>query len=315
MSLPDITPETLADFSVTEDGRDLFHIGLVVTLYVEEAHRPDGKEGLIRCFDDYWARCGDQLHWASVPTLSKKWIDLDSQELPPLGLCVTALHENMPWSVSCLGAQRRVDAAPLNIEIMCRGAWEKKLSYITASLPFVWFSDHQGSLPELVQQWSKWISPYHGYAGLGIIPSLDGAAAKKAEPAIYTVARRFPGLEVDYPVSQAKHLGEGIKGVNWLTLLGDEWLERVGGRDRLREQLDASFIFHDYRGGLLIQAGPHPQLGDLKINNVPEHYRTLSRVLKPIRVDYPVALQHTHPKQATLDRERTAQWFARFDDL
>jgi len=308
-----ITPEMLKNFSVIKDGRVLLHIGLQITLYIEDAHLPGKREGLIQCFDDYWALCGDRLLWASEPLHYKRWLDLRKEKLAPLREWVPKLDHDKPWSVTCIGEKKMTDASIFNIEIACAGAWQNRLSYITATLPFVWFSDHEGSLPQLVQRWCEWTSPYHGYAGLGIISPLDGAASAKAEPKVYALAQRFPGLEVDYPISQRRYLKEGIKGVNWLTVLGDKWVEGLGGRDRLREQLESDFVFYDYMGGLIIQAGPHPQFGDANRKNIPKQYRTLSRLLKPIRVDYPVALQHTHPNQDSMDRERTSEWFARFD--
>ena len=308
-----ITPEMLKNFSVIKDGRVLLCIGLQITLYIEDAHLPGKRDGLIQCFDDYWDLCGDQLFWASEPLHHRHWLDLRKEKLVPLREWLPGLDHNKPWSITCTGGKTTVDASEFNIEIGCAGAWENDLSSITATLPFAWFSGHEGSLPELVQRWCNWISPYHGYAGIGIISPLDENASKKAEPLVYALAQRFPGLEVDYPVHQVIHLKEGIKGVNWLTVLGNKWVEEVGGRGHLREQLSGDFVFYDYVEGLIIQAGPHPQFGDVSRKNVPKQYRILSRLLKPIRVDYPVALQHTHSNQDSMDKERTSEWFARFD--
>ncbi len=308
-----ITPETLKNFLVVENGHVLLHIGLMITLYIDEAHTPEKREGLIRCFDDYWSLCGKNLHQASLPQVSNRWIDLTKEKLPPVHKWVDKLSENHPWSISCTGSKITADASAFNIEILCRGAWQKKLSYVTATLPFVWFSNNEGSLPELLLKWCEWTLPYHGYAGIGIITSLESNYSKKAEPMVYSLAKRFPGLEVDNPVSHARYLKDGIKGVNWLTVLGDEWLKNIGGQDYLKRQLTNEFEFLGYKGGVVIKAGTHPQFGDIERNNIPNQYRMISRLLKPIRAEYPVALQHTHPKRPTLDKDRTKEWFSRFD--
>jgi len=308
-----ITPETLKNFSVIENERILLQIGLVITLYIEEAHTPEKREGLIQCFDDYWSLCGLELHQASVPHVSNRWINLDKKKLPPVRNWVNELSENHPWSITCTGSENTADASAFNMEILCSAAWEKDLSYVTATLPFVWFSNNEGSLPELLLKWCEWTSAYHGYAGIGIIPSLESNYAKKAEPMIYELAKRFPGLEVDNPVSHLLYLKDGIKGVNWLTVLGTKFLEKIGGRGYLKNQLTTEFELLDYKDGLVIKAGLQPQFGDIENNNIPEHYRTISRLLKPIRVEYPVAIQHGHQNQPTLDKEGTKEWFARFD--
>ena len=41
--------------------------GLMVTLYVEEAHRPERRAALAACFDDYWNAAGSELRWISQP--------------------------------------------------------------------------------------------------------------------------------------------------------------------------------------------------------------------------------------------------------
>ena len=42
-----------------------------------------------------------------------------------------------------------------------------------------------------------------------------------ASPAVGALASRFPGLEIDNPLSHALYLQKGIKSVNWLNCLED----------------------------------------------------------------------------------------------
>jgi hypothetical protein len=98
---------------------------------------------------------------------------------------------------------------------------------------------------------------------------------------------RFPGFNVENPVLLSRHLTNAIKGVNWLTILSDEFLNKLGGLEKIQGQLDDNFPFYYYHGGGLIQSGTSPQIGDRNRKNIPKYYQQLGLVLKPVRVDYP----------------------------
>src|SRR5262249_4419886 len=120
--------------------------------------------------------------------------------------------------------------------------------------------------------------------GVGVLQPLDVRARHRVEPMVTPLAERFPGLEIEGGTTHTMWLKDGIKGVTWLTILNDRWVEAAGGLDYLRTRLDDNFIFHRYDGGLMIQAGAKPQIGDAEANRWPKHYVTLAKVLKPIQI-------------------------------
>ena len=128
---------------------------------------------------------------------------------------------------------------------------------------------------------------------------------------MYPFAARFPGLEIDDPVALLFYLENGIKGVNWLTIVDDSLLERIGGRDEVRGSFNDSITVHEYGGGLIVQAGPVPQLGDLEKGFVPQRYREAYRVLKPLQAEHPDELIET-PKGVD-PLEFKDRWMKRFD--
>lgn len=132
------------------------------------------------------------------------------------------------------------------------------------------------------------------------------SVSQKHGPAAYGLARRFPGLELDDPLVHVLYLREGIKGNNWLTVLADSWVKSLGGLELLTKKLGEGFTLHPYPGGVMIQTGPHPQLGDVNRQLEPVGYRQLAQVLRPIRV-------RSHGGFLGLDQERSLAWLARFD--
>jgi hypothetical protein len=182
-----------------------------------------------------------------------------------------------------------------------------------------WFSEHPGTLAEVLLALCRKLKPVSGYGGIGIAESPDNLISSRYEPIVYQMAQRFPGLEADYPIShgiwQRKGSG-GIKGVNWLTVVGDRWLPQLGGADALQTALaalDSRFLVHRFDGGVMIQAGPRPQLGDAARDVWPELYVKLAKLLRPIRIT-----EHRPFHQAgagpRFDLERSEAWLRRFDD-
>ncbi|WP_128293465.1 type VI immunity family protein [Afifella aestuarii] len=86
----------------------------------------------------------------------------------------------------------------------------------------------------------------------------------------------------------------------------------LGGEERLAEVLGPSCPIHDYDGGIVVQAGPEPQLGDINRGLVLDDYRRVSQALAPIRFeDYPRGLFVLGEPFDSL--EETRKWIRRFD--
>jgi len=166
------------------------------------------------------------------------------------------------------------------------------------------------------------LKPVSGYGGIGVMESPDTAISADYEPIVYHWAQRLPGLEADYPIDHSLWLvkgregdRDGIKGGNWLTVLSDRYVTELGGADKVEadlKALDSRFLVHRYDGGILIQAGPRPQLGDVERDLWPALYVKLNKYLKPIRITRHRPFQHAGPDR--FDMERSEAWLRRFDD-
>jgi hypothetical protein len=102
----------------------------------------------------------------------------------------------------------------------------------------------------------------------------------------------------------------GIKGGNWLTILSDPFVERLGGRDAIREALGEPFAVESFTGGVMIVAGNAPEVGDRNRNIDAPLYRKLARILRPIRIDQHPPVYAMGP--LSVEGEFDA-WLARFD--
>lgn len=126
----------------------------------------------------------------------------------------------------------------------------------------------QAARPSLYNPAKRWLSSLVlRYPGLGWY----GAAVQSR------ILRYEPGLSHFIPL---------IKRANWITLVGDRTLDCIGGRSAVRTRLgdDLPVKVHEVEGGLVIQAGLVPQIGDIGHRDFLPLYRRVAKVLRPIRI-------------------------------
>jgi hypothetical protein len=234
--------------------------------------------------------------------------------IQPLAEMIEPLNERQFFEIIMTGSEKDAEVSSYNLITLLNGKRSyKKIGYISATFPLEFLEQQpSGFFQHFVHDWCKRLSPYHGYAGLGLIRSVGSYQARRAEPLIYPLLRRFPGLEIDEPTSHKIYCTDGIKGVNWLTILSDTFLQKLGGKAALRAQLDDDFIFYDYQGGVMIQAGPFPQIGDMEQGNIPKQYQTLYRLVKSVLTDKLKNIVVEVPEGVNA-KEFTQQWLHRFE--
>nr|WP_220094866.1 type VI immunity family protein [Paraburkholderia hayleyella] len=114
------------------------------------------------------------------------------------------------------------------------------------------------------------------------------------------------------PGAKVKRYGF-IKGVNWYTLIGDLFVERLGGEAKVRAELARPDINIERIGQcLLIRAGDFPWLG------TPEEgwsapYLVVNSMLRVLRNPDPQGLQTHVPGAPHADSDGARRWEGRFD--
>jgi len=100
------------------------------------------------------------------------------------------------------------------------------------------------------------------------------------------VANRFIGIDVEPFGALASSADKGIKNIDWLTLVGDVFLQKAGGPDAVQKQLNTleGVTVHDLQHGIMIQAGSQPEFGDVNRNERLELYHQIGKVLRPLMI-------------------------------
>ncbi|KQO56601.1 hypothetical protein ASF22_08570 [Methylobacterium sp. Leaf87] len=92
--------------------------------------------------------------------------------------------------------------------------------------------------------------------------------------------QRYPALEYDAMGdywSETRFGGYEVpRASNWLTLLGDANIARLGGEDAIRSQLTPELSLAPYAGGVLIRAGQAPVVDSNGIRSALKDTSTVS---------------------------------------
>ncbi len=198
--------------------------------------------------------------------------------------------------------------------VLVNRAGDSDLSFFDLSMPLASASGSLHTVPLLERflGWCRRFKPRHGSAGFSFI-----VCPGMSQNSVYALQlmNRFPGFDFPSAVDFTMEVGgvhDRIKSVNWLTALGDELVAQLGGLEMMRQALEPACTVHAYDGGVVIQAGPTPRLGDTHANDVPAEYRLAARFTRPVRFeDYDEGLFRV-PKELN-KRDETLKWIRRFD--
>ncbi len=190
------------------------------------------------------------------------------------------------------------------------------LNHLETSTTLMWDADHAfGRQIERMIAACALLKPVHGLAGFGLLFDRSGASTS-SEARMVPVIKRFPGLHCGmdgtFKVEAAMNrpTPDRYFTINWLTAIGDAMMAQLP--DGALDALPNSCPVHRYDGGVILQAGPHPQMGDANRGFVLEDYRAVQAVLAPLRFEaYRVGIL---PVPAPMDsRDETLDWITRFD--
>ncbi|WP_395855941.1 type VI immunity family protein [Cystobacter fuscus] len=297
-----------------ETGRVILQVCLRGTLYFNSAHTRRRREAVARCFQKYRQQVGERLCWAHPGRRGFERVR-DSTRTPEQWLIEPAFNEAPGWEFTWHGGEQADSASHFSITALGPPSREGEslgaLGYLSFCFPLTWFTDRSPGFPGVLFDFCRELEPTHGYGGIGFERSPNRFLAEGHETKEYELAMRFPGLEVDYPLAHSLWLKDAIKGGNWLTVLESRWVSELGGLETLRAALPAPFDFHEYKGGVMIQAGSRPQMGDRLKGFEPLHYHLLAKVLRPLRTKVHPSIHS--PGAGRFDRKAFEAWLARFD--
>ncbi len=146
-----------------------------------------------------------------------------------------------------------------------------------------------------------------GYAGYMFQGQPLGPFRKSSFDQFYAWARRYWGVDVEDLDVSVNHMLDGYRCPSWLTVMG----ERLERREPNAVSEAARAALRSVRtpGGMLLQAGPKPVLGDQNRRESLDGYAAIARALEPLQVR-----QHGTFGGSRWDESRTMAWLRRFTE-
>jgi|GEM_PF-460405 len=201
-----------------------------------------------------------------------------------------------------------------------------RMSFIRMALPVSWMLEQpsERNIGWLTTRMVELMQPFWCIAGWGIMPAVEErniGPDGKGQQYLYPYVQRFPGLNA---LGSLALLGQtfnnAMPSVNWINYVSDPLLERLGGRDKVKEQIKASkyLAAGDVGNCLGIRAGDFPELGDTERGITLPAFGEVARLLKPIRVQPYYNNFVAPPPWGSSDRQAQLlacdAYLSRFDD-
>ena len=294
------------------DGKPVVKLGLILTLYFKHGYTSDTKEKILECFRRFYKEYQPQLKCLVYGRHQK----LTTANFEKAQLSISKSSGNEEFSLFLGSAPDETEADDYSLSAM--NSFEihgdKLRSYIKLVMPWSILKETYGL--SRFQDWAVYlcdqVKAEHGYGGLSSILPYDYHGYIPTE---YQLAQQYSGLEVDsMPHASSIELLDSIKGVNWLTVLGKNFVDVLGGELALRHAFSGrgDIDILPYSTGLIIRAGDFPELGKIE-DGFPPPYVAVNNIVKRIRIPNPDQLHTYSPYGDCFEEDSTARWYARFD--
>ncbi|BDT67990.1 hypothetical protein os1_21710 [Comamonadaceae bacterium OS-1] len=326
---------------------------LFATVYFENGDQPQVRQQLLDCFNKFDEMFGAYLKGgrvaggkyskktvAGIEAMRNRILMARSEEGVELARSDVVDQYTAPeyvWELFVVGA----------FGVLGNGGM---LSYVKFALPWelAVFPEDLAPYHQYLQFVCQTLPVRAGYGGL--MPSLpwDYHRYMLLE---YELAKRFSGLEIDStahletdtyrilsverkpglpaddgiyrpedwlrytylkPGAEVRSVGY-LRSVNWYTILGEPFVQRLGGEAALRAKLDRPDIAVQRWGQCVaVRAGDFPRLGAPEEGLI-EPYAFVNRAVRNLRNPEQGSLHTYIPDAESADTAFTRQWVARFD--
>jgi hypothetical protein len=124
--------------------------------------------------------------------------------------------------------------------------------------------------------------PYaSGHASLALVYGTDGQRHGFAQEA-RRWSFRHPGFDVPDTHGTSFRIASSIRGPFWLTLVGSDALQELGGAAILKRKLPREVVVEEIGAGLMLRTSQFPEIGDVNRRDDLPVLRATARVLEKV---------------------------------
>jgi len=295
------------------DGARIVSVGVNLCLYIEPPFE-EIPDAVLSIFERFLEICPRELMaWYLTNSMEKhEAVTKRTFEIPKVWLRSEKKSKYlMSYEIKDAVSKYYSDTANWKFGFVSRsrdnGLFPRRANIIEVLFPCDFGDNHLNTFYQFVETACNRLPFLSGHAGYTLEVSgyyQNRGAYDKA----LALGMRYKELDIsdpDFALAVKKH--RGIKGINWLTILGRAFVERLPVRER---EGTKDLIFKEATGGLIVQAGQRPAVVDGNRSEPVAAYRESYNLLKKFIVSTPVPLEVAGGFEHQM--ERTRQWIHRF---
>jgi Protein of unknown function (DUF3396) len=288
------------------------------TLFFKDAHTPNVREAICKCFEEYETVAKEHLTWLWREEPPEGPDRIAYPKTQPMCEMMKRMKENDGVSFAYISGKKPEDAGDWEFQVNGWRGWEAKmgnygLCSVRFALPLLYVIENPGAFQAMFVSFAKHLKAVHGYGGLSLVLSL--VRRNENQPFEAYMSEQANGLDVGTPIKVSDKVVKGIKTVSWLTAINYEMVEQIGGLTTFRSELPRDwFALYDYGAGVVIQAGPKANAAAVKVDPRPAIYVLPNMLLKEVRAPE-IGWLHSASKdgEPRIIGKAAEDWLQRFD--
>jgi hypothetical protein len=292
------------------------------TLFFDGSHTPEVREAVCQCFEQYEAFAKKHLTWLWLEEPPKGPNRFAYAKALKLRAMVKSLEPDDHLGFAYVSGIKPHDASAWQFDVCGLRAWEAKLGWkglasLKFTLPLLDAEEQPQLFQRLFVDFSRRLKPVHGFGGHALQLSL--VRKEPNEPVEAMIVKAARGVDAGDNAVLAGWVKSGItthlKTIGWLTAINHDMVEKIGGLFRIRSELPHDwFALYDYGAGLIIQAGPKPNIAAVADDPLPATYVLPNMLLKEVRVPEIGDLHYgSKDGEPRIVGKAAEDWLARFD--
>lgn len=292
------------------------------TLYFRGSHTIAVREEICRCFDDYEAIAKEHLTWLWREEPPEGPDRFAYSKAKPLRDMMKRMDADDHVGFAYIGGDKPHDASPWLFWVSGLREWEAKLGWngldsLEFSLPRSIVEKNPTLFQQLFVDFARRLNADHGHGGFAF--NLSAVRGEENESTEAVMVSKMAGIDAGKAIMIAglHEFGilDHIKTVGWLTAINAKMLALVGGLDTLRSALPLDwFAKYDYGNGIVIQAGPEPEIAPVELDPKPTIYVLPNMALRKLRLSRIEGLHYgSKDGEPRLSGAPAERWLTRFD--
>lgn len=298
-------------FEVNQDSELIMHLGLGLTLFFPRPFS-DVRAAIWDLWQKYlllvgkenftWARLGGGNRSRAVNASTFRTIEAWLTGTKDYGKnCWISIHDGPMDGLGQYGFKLE--------GLGCPGEDEVDVNCLDMRFPINWLDSVPG--PALAEQLVSLVEKVPFYSGVaGFVFHHSPHMYSDTIGKMAALSKRFEGVEVSATNREKYWASKGLVSVNWITLLGDGLVAKLGGHNALPKKLPIDCKVVNLEHGVAVRSGDAPLLGDKNAGKDElKLWRNVYHVLKPLQ--FVEIIRGFDPFK--FNGERTKEWLQRLE--